>query len=141
MSFWDSSAIVPLLVEQQYTARSQQLFESEKSSPIVWWGAMIESVSALCRLVRDELITSDEYDQAASSLRELSRTWHEIEPSAMLREKTIRALLLHPLRLADAAQLAAALIASEDLTTPLPFVCFDARLATAARKEGFSVVS
>jgi predicted nucleic acid-binding protein len=47
---------------------------------------------------------------------------------------------MHPLRSADALQLAAALIAAEDHPGSLPFVTLDDRLALAAEREGFTVV-
>lgn len=51
----------------------------------------------------------------------------------------MRLLRVHPLRAADALQLAAALIAVSDAPRNFPFTCADARLAEAARKEGFAV--
>lgn len=46
-------------------------------------------------------------------------------------------LRVHPLRAADAAQLAAAFVAAERHPSSLEFVILDMRLAAAARKEGF----
>lgn len=46
---------------------------------------------------------------------------------------------LHPLRAADALQLAAALVLSDFEPRTLPFVTLDDRLASAARREGFEV--
>ena len=51
-----------------------------------------------------------------------------------------RLLRLHPLRTADSLQLAAALIATNHQPQKLSFVCNDARLSNAARKEGFTVI-
>jgi predicted nucleic acid-binding protein len=51
-----------------------------------------------------------------------------------------RLLRVHPLRAADALQLAAAIIAAEDDPRSLPFVTLDDRLALAAEREGFPVV-
>ena len=48
-----------------------------------------------------------------------------------------RLLRLHPLRAADALQLAAAVVASEHEPRSLDFVCLDERLAAAASREGF----
>jgi predicted nucleic acid-binding protein len=59
----------------------------------------------------------------------------------MLRECAIRLLRVHPLRAADAVQLAAAVIAAEMRPTSLEFVTADRRLADAARKEGFAVLA
>jgi hypothetical protein len=48
-------------------------------------------------------------------------------------------LRVHPLRTADALQLAAAWLAAERRPPTMTFVTLDARLAEAARKEGFPV--
>jgi hypothetical protein len=48
---------------------------------------------------------------------------------------------VHPLRAADALQLAAAVIAAERRPASLEVVTLDDRLASAARKEGFVVAA
>jgi hypothetical protein len=57
-----------------------------------------------------------------------------------LCDVALRLLRNHPLRAADALQLAAALIASEETPQTLEFICLDDRLALAARREGFTVI-
>jgi predicted nucleic acid-binding protein len=47
---------------------------------------------------------------------------------------------VHPLRAADALQLAAAFVAAERRPSSLQVVTLDERLADAMRKEGFAVV-
>jgi predicted nucleic acid-binding protein len=47
---------------------------------------------------------------------------------------------VHPLRTADALQLAAAFVAAEQRPSSLEVVTLDDRLAAAARKEGFQLV-
>jgi len=51
----------------------------------------------------------------------------------------MRLLRIHPLRAADALQLAAALTAAEN-PGALAFVSLDDRLSDAARREGFSIL-
>jgi predicted nucleic acid-binding protein len=51
-----------------------------------------------------------------------------------------RLLETHPLSAADALQLAAALVMTEERPTGTEFVTFDIRLAEAANKEGFPVL-
>jgi predicted nucleic acid-binding protein len=46
---------------------------------------------------------------------------------------------VHPLRAADALQLAAAVVAAEGIPASLSIVTLDERLAAAARREGFVV--
>jgi hypothetical protein len=50
-----------------------------------------------------------------------------------------RLLRVHPLRTADALQLAAALIACEGEPAGLGFMAFDERLRMAADREGLAV--
>ncbi len=140
MRFWDSSGIVPLLVFQQFSERVKDILSADDGAPIVWWGTFVECSSALARLEREQLISSLDHEQALDILKLLAASWHEVQPSRILRDKAARLLRLHTLRSADALQLAAALIASEDLSVPLEVVCFDERLSIAARREGFSVI-
>jgi hypothetical protein len=50
-------------------------------------------------------------------------------------------LARHPLRAADACQLAAAWVAAEGQPETLPVVTLDGRLAAAAEREGFPVLT
>ncbi len=74
-------------------------------------------------------------------LDELSLAWHEVQPVARVRTVAIRLLRTHELRAADAFQVAAAIVAAEDSPGSLPVVTLDARLALAAEREGFPVVT
>jgi hypothetical protein len=58
----------------------------------------------------------------------------------IIRENAVRFLRLHPLRAADALQLAAAFLAAERRPSSLEIVTLDERLADAAGKEGFELV-
>ena len=70
----------------------------------------------------------------------LPRNWAEIAPSARLRQTAERLLRVHPLRAADALQLAAAIVAADGDPETMAFMTLDERLALAARREGFPVV-
>jgi predicted nucleic acid-binding protein len=52
----------------------------------------------------------------------------------------VRFLRVHPLRAADALQLAAAFTAAERRPSSLAFVCMDEKLLAAAKREGFNAV-
>lgn len=135
MRFWDASALVPLLLEQPRTARARELL-GEDAELVVWWGSPIECASAISRLHRDGQLTSREEAQARALLTTLKASWFEVQPGDAVREQALRILRLHPLRAADALQLAAALewAGSPPVGT---FVSFDERLASAAQREGF----
>jgi len=106
---------------------------------LVWWTTEIECVSALARLEREGSQTPP-LREAFDRLRQFAASWKEIDPSDEVRETAARLLRVHPLRAADALQLAAAFLAAERRPTSLEFVTLDERLAGAARKEGFTVI-
>ena len=107
---------------------------------LVWWTAEVECTSALARLERDQSLSRKAAVSAYQRLAVFRDAWNEVQPTAGLKENATRLLRVHVLRAADALQLAAAILAAEGRPATLGFVCFDDRLATAARKEGFEVV-
>ena len=139
MRFWDSSAIVPLLVRETSSTRSKALLR-EDSVVLAWWAAEVECTSALARLERDKSLSRKAAVSAYQRLAAFRDSWNEVQPTAGLKETAARLLRVHVLRAADALQLAAAIVAAEGRPSTLGFVCFDERLAGAARKEGFEVV-
>ncbi len=130
---------MPLLVAESTTRRLQAL-ASRDSDMLVWWGSEVECISALARLERSGALESKAMALASDRLKQLARGWHEIEPSEIVRESALRFLRVHPLRAADALQLAAAFTASEHRPASLQVVTLDERLADAARKEGFTLI-
>ena len=139
MKFWDASAIVPLLVAEASTRRLRALLLKD-SAMLVWWGSEIECVSALARLERDGSLNPQAMTLALERLRQFAAAWHEVDPSDAVREAAVRFLRVHPLRSADALQLAAAFLAAERRPASFEMITLDERLAGAARKEGFAVI-
>jgi uncharacterized protein len=139
VKFWDASAIVPLLVNEETTRRLQAV-AAKDSAMLVWWGSAVECICALARLERDDALDPPAMTLALQRLRQLSAGWHEIDPSDEIRETAARFLRVHPLRAADALQLAAAFAAAERRPASLEIVTLDDRLANAARKEGFALL-
>lgn len=138
MKFWDSSAITPLLVvESDSSLREQQL--SADSEMLVWFGTLAEVESSLARRKRNGELQPDDELRARRHFDELSAHWTEISPTNEVRARAIRLLRVHPLRAADAFQLAAALIFCREQPQHLPFLTADQRLRTAASLEGFPV--
>jgi uncharacterized protein len=137
--FWDASAIVPLLVEEPASAAMLSLLEADREL-LVWWGTPVECVSALSRREREGALAPAAVTRAVERLRALAPAWQEVLPGDAVRTAAQRLLRVHPLRAADALQLAAAVVASENDAAALPLVCLDERLADAAAREGFSIV-
>jgi hypothetical protein len=117
-----------------------QALAAKDPSMLVWWATEVECSSALARLERDGSLEDPAAMTAFRLLKKLSASWHEIEPSDVVRESAIRFLRVHPLRAADCLQLAAAFVAADGRPSALELVTLDDRLASAARKEGFAII-
>ena len=139
MKYWDSSALVALVVDEPRSAERRVTLRQD-SVIVTWWGSRIECASALNRLDRDNRFEGHGFDRSMDQLGLLAASWVEIEPLEQVRRRAIRLLRLHPLRAADALQLAAALTAADEDPQRLQMVSSDDRLSAAARREGFKVL-
>jgi predicted nucleic acid-binding protein len=70
----------------------------------------------------------------------LTADWMEVNDLDAVKMRAHRLLEVHPLRAADALQLAAGLVGVFDQPEGFEFVTFDGALGAAAKKEGFSVL-
>jgi predicted nucleic acid-binding protein len=107
---------------------------------LVWWATEVECASAIARLEREGALDDAAVIGAFDRLQRLAESWHEVDASDAVREAAVRFLRVHPLRAADALQLAAAFVAAERRPASLEVVTLDDRLAAAARKEGFALI-
>lgn len=139
MRFWDSSAVVPLLVRGPRTRALRSQIEADPAAAI-WWITPVECVSALSRLEREGQLRDRDVATALDRLVAARAGWTEIPPTDRVREQASRVLRVHALRAADALQLAAALVLADLSPSELPFVTCDDRLAGAARREGFPII-
>ena len=87
MKFWDSTAIIPLRLKGKTSQAMKGLIKDDEDI-VVWWGTRIECLSALSVL---------------------ASTWSEVQHTETIRLRAERLLSIHPLRAADALQLALAL--------------------------------
>lgn len=138
MKFWDSSAVLPLLVSEPSSAAVAAVY-SRDAKQIVWCLTEVEAASALSRREREGSEVED-VAGARAKLRLLVERWEEVTSIQHVRARALRLLSTHRLRAADALQLAAALVYCDERTESLTFVCLDDRLADAARKERFPVL-
>jgi uncharacterized protein len=141
--FWDSSALVPLIVEQQHSPGARDLYRAD-SGLIVWQYTHTEIVSALTKLTRQEELDENDRDEALGRLDGLAARWEVVQSldQAALNEDRERArelMLMYPLQSGDALQLTAAL-AYFDRPAGRGFVVVDRLLARAAAAEGFDVI-
>ena len=138
MKFWDSSAVVALLVDEPAHRKTTDVLADDQQM-LVWWATPLECLSALLRRTRDGSLSDDALRIATQRLRAVAVEWHEVLPTPALRSVAERMLRVHVLRAADALQLAAAVVAAEHDPPSLAFVSLDERLIAAARREGFVV--
>jgi uncharacterized protein len=135
--FWDTSALVPLVIDELSTRQMAELL-SDDPNITVWICTSVELASAVWRRARshDRLSLRD----AEALIASLESIWMAIDESAAIVDRARHLLTKHRLRGMDALQLAAALVACGDVPYSLPFVTLDKDLAIAARAEGFAVL-
>jgi uncharacterized protein len=137
--FWDSSALLPLMVEEGRSAACRALRRTDRVT-VVWALTRVELVSATRRLVRESLLDAADVAVAFRRLETLASAWTEIDALSIVRERAERLLGAHALTAADALQLGAALIQVRDRPKGRAFVTADDRLGRAADAEGFDVI-
>jgi predicted nucleic acid-binding protein len=139
MRFWDSSAIVPLVLNEATSAacRAEQRVDP---SLLVCRLTRAEVESAIRRQQRDGLRRADELRFAERKLATLASQWRVVELSEDVETDAVALIGRHPLRAADAFQLAAARATTNGRPRGHVFVTRDEVLAKAARKEGFRVI-
>jgi len=137
MIFWDSSALVPLLIRETETERCQDWLKSDPDM-LVWYFSPLECLSAYFRRHRN--LENEKTLQFKDRLTTLRQCWNEVQAQEIVRARAERIIALHDLRAADALQLAAALVACEERPERISFASFDKRLSDAALREGFTVL-
>jgi predicted nucleic acid-binding protein len=134
--FWDTSAVVRLLVAEPASSSARELLARD-SRMLVWWATPVECLAALARREHDGLLARDAAEQLRQDLSALAASWSEVQAGELVREHAGRLLLRHRLRAADALQLAAALVWAQGRPRGHRIATFDRRLGDAARGEGF----
>lgn len=138
MKFWDASALVTLIGGVGGHEHLEDLY-GDGAGVWIWWVTPVEIASSIARRERGGELTTEAATQAYAILGNMAATWHEVLPSAALRESAKRLLRIHPLRAADSLQLASALSLSGPEHALVEFVCRDARLTDAATREGLRI--
>lgn len=137
--FWDTSAIVPLLIDEALSEPMTNSLRGDRE-PAVWWATPVECQSAIQRRHRDGVVNGPEVASSNERLRNFLQHVDTVAPTDEVRRRAARLLAVHPLRAADALQLAAALLWSEEQPHGEHFVSLDSRLRDAAAREGFSLI-
>ena len=139
MRFWDSSALIPIVVREGRSPLVETL-ATDDPEMMVWWASPVECGSAVHRLRREGVFTPSEAAQVLAGLAAVLDAANAVQPGDEVCAKALRLLGVHPLRAADAFQLAAALLWARERAGGRDFVCLDERLRTAAAIEGFQVL-
>ena len=140
MRFWDSSAVVPLLVTQEPSNRAAGWMAGDRTM-VLWTLTPVEVTSALRRLVREGSLEERTALLAEARMDDLVRACHVVVDVDAVKPLAVRLLRLHPLRAFDALQLGAALHWAEGHPQGRTLHTLDSRLALAAEREGFVVPS
>lgn len=138
MRFWDATALVPLVVAERETERVRGLLR-EDPHIATWVWTSVEIASAIERRTRQGKLDRGQRRAALGAFADLASTWDEVTDVLAVRRRALPLLARHPLRAADAAQLAAALLLAPEPGPATSFVCLHERLAEAAEREGLLV--
>jgi uncharacterized protein len=138
--FWDTSALIPLVVAEAGSARAERWLR-EDPRVVVWTLTRVELLSALARRRRTDPSAAPRLVTARREVVRAWEGWFEITAVEVVRRHAERIVETHALRAADALQIGAALVAAEDGPEGLQFVTFDSSQAIAAEREGFHVLT
>ena len=136
LAFWDSSALVKLLVEEAGTDLAIALWD-EAAGVVASRLAVPELSAALASAERSGRIDRAGARIARDEWRRYLDALDVVEVSADIADHAAGLAVAHPLSGADAVQLATALALSE---SELVLATWDRRLATAALAEGLAIV-
>ena len=139
MKYWDSSALVALHVEQEHTSAVREIYAGD-GDVVTWVLSDVELRSALNRLGRQGMLEQPALNALITRVEQFWETVHLVSMVEPVRARAKRLLGTHPIRAADALQLAAALAAAYDDPRSQDFVSLDERLSAAALREGFTVL-
>jgi uncharacterized protein len=138
--FWDSSALIALVVREPGTATVERWLRDDPDV-IVWTLTRVELLSALARRRRGEPRAARRLLRARREILDTWPRWSEVTAVDLVRRHAERLVEAHPLSAADALQLAAALVASDDDPGSLDFATLNRAQADAADREGFRVLT
>lgn len=139
--YFDASAVVKAYVEEEGTFWVKALIEDEATPIVISPLSGAEVVAALARKARLNEIRRPKRDEAVESFRsDYRHRFIQASLDARTIERAMGLLLEHPLRAADAIQLATALLlpSPDPLLAPLSFVSSDDKLLAVAARLGLA---
>ena len=139
MRFWDTSALVPLFVAERESPVVRRWLREDRTV-VVWSLTRVELLSALARRRREDAGAARRLASARRRILTTWPRWSEVTAIDVVRKHAERLVQVHPLRAADAVQLAAAFVVADQDPASLTVVTLDKRQAEAAEREGFVVL-
>ncbi len=137
IAYLDASALVKNYVEEPGSTAVRNLLR--QTLPATSRLTAVEVASALARRCREGALEPADRDQLLQDLSEDLTVLSVVElvPEVVAGARAL--LLQHPLRAADAVQLASCLVLQEKVDRPMIFAAYDQRLLEAARLQGLDV--
>ncbi|MBA3392601.1 MAG: type II toxin-antitoxin system VapC family toxin [Deltaproteobacteria bacterium] len=136
MNFFDASALVKRYVRETGSSTVRRLLR--EVTPAISRLTEAEVSSAFARRRREGTFSSRQHARALAALQSDLLRSHVIELSTDVVARVHVLVARHPVRAADALQLASAIVLREAVGRVV-FVAYDTRLREAARAEGFSL--
>lgn len=139
--FWDTSAVVALIIEEKASEEIRRIYRDiSAQTHLLWALTATEFYAAASRRLRERNLDQDGFIRCVAEFEELEKTMIVIADIDAVQERARRVLNIHPLKSADALQLAAALVATLPDPSQQTFLVLDSQLSEAAAKEGFRVL-
>jgi uncharacterized protein len=126
-------------VREAASAKVEPLLQRDPEMAF-WWGSPLDWWESLLAAQRQGRISAAGLQQARGVLDHLRTGAFEVQPTEELRARALRLLAVHPLRAAEAVELAAALIWCRERPHGAGFVSLHPPLRLAAALEGFRVL-
>ncbi len=138
MAFWDSSAIVPLSVNEKSSRLARNLWR-QFAKNFVWSESVVEVSSAFARLEREGKINKPTRLKLENRLLFVEAQWVKIETTSRIIEIGRTFPALYGLKAMDCLQLAAALVWCNEYPKNRNFIAGDGKLLKAAESAGFTI--
>ena len=136
MRFWDSSALVPLVLEEARSPICRAAARGDRDV-VVWM--FTEILAAIHRAWLAKRLDDAQVVTAERRLGRLARAWKIVVDAPAVKDEARDVIRRHRMRTADALQLAAARLWANGRPKGRGFVTADHDLARAAEIEGFDV--
>jgi len=135
--YYDSSALVKRYVREERSTRVRRLLRAGLAATARL--SVVEMVSAFARRAREGDLARVDLDRVVDLVRRDADRLVLVELSQAVAARASDLLLAHPLRAADAVQLASCILLREEADRDVRLTTYDRALASAAAAEGIAV--